>query len=366
DGSTDGTADVIERYAKRDNRVVHVRYERNCGFPAPRMNAGMVVARGRYVGFVFDDGCLYQHALEKLYLACQKHPDTVCYGFCNEYRGSKVSTWASAFHKELLRYKNLIPNNAVLFPRQIAEKYGGYDHNVLLKRMNDRDLWQRYARHVDFHRISDIVAEEHGPNQPDSLENAVTICQDMVARLTRVERGEKLLLSKLSGRNLYGLEDFGENLTAEDLLRAFELFAEHARQVRDEEAAAFFDAGREKVVSVIESGRSIVSLPLRKLRVCHLRSGCETDLNNANLAEEALTQLVDSGKLEYRRLAQERAHRFVDAFDWLLFDACVFDWPVDEISLALMEGLSRFGRAAILNVEAVGKLVPEAADLLAA
>ena len=366
DGSTDGTVDVVQHYARRDNRIVHVRYEQNCGFPAPRMNAGMVIARGTHVGFVFDDGCLYQHALEKLYDACQKRPNTVCYGFCNEYRGASVVTWGFAFSETLLRHKNLIPNNAVLFPRTIAETCGGYDHNVLLKRVNDWDLWRRYARHASFHRIPDIVAEEHGPNQTDSLENAVTMHHDMAARLIRVNRGDKLALSRLSERNIYGLEDFGEAVTAEDLMRAFGLFAEHARAVKDEEAAEFFASKRHEIVSRIESHQSVGKLPVRTLRVCHLRCGSEEELAEPNKAEDVLSQLVDRGKLECRRVAQQGAHYFVDGRDWLSFDVCVFDSPVDTMGLALMEGLRQFGRPAILNVEDASTLSSGSADLLEA
>jgi len=366
DGSTDGTAEVVQRYAQRDNRVVHIRYERNCGFPAPRMNAGMLAARGKYIGFVFDDGCLYQHAVERLYQECETRPNTVCYGLCNEYRGSTVMTWGFAFSEYLLRHKNLIPNNAVLFPREIAQRCGGYDHNVLLRRVNDWDLWRRYARSANFHRTSDIVAEEHGPNQPDSLENAITMHQDMAVRLMRVDRDEKLTLPRLSERNLYGLEDFGENLTGEDLLRAFSLFAEYARMVRDEEAVQFFDSRRKEIAAGIESGRSIVSLPPRTLRVCHLRSGSETQLSDENEVERVLQELVSAGQIECRRVAQKGAHYFQDAFDWLSFDVYVFDWPVDETSVALMEGLRAFGRPAILNIEVTSAIAPGASELLTA
>src|SRR2546426_1073796 len=33
DGSTDGSADLIEKLRAQDARVVHVRHERNCGLP---------------------------------------------------------------------------------------------------------------------------------------------------------------------------------------------------------------------------------------------------------------------------------------------------------------------------------------------
>ena len=50
DGSTDGSADLIDDVRARDPRVVHVRHEINCGIPPLRVNEGIDLARGRYSG----------------------------------------------------------------------------------------------------------------------------------------------------------------------------------------------------------------------------------------------------------------------------------------------------------------------------
>ena len=46
DGSTDSTAEVVSGYVNTDDRVIHVRHERNCGLPALRVNEGLLMARG--------------------------------------------------------------------------------------------------------------------------------------------------------------------------------------------------------------------------------------------------------------------------------------------------------------------------------
>src|ERR1039457_4039892 len=55
DGSTDGTADLIAAYVKADDRVIHVRHDRNCGLPALRVNEGLLMARGELCAYQFDD-----------------------------------------------------------------------------------------------------------------------------------------------------------------------------------------------------------------------------------------------------------------------------------------------------------------------
>ena len=53
DGSTDKSAEILEEYAKKDNRIVVV-HKKNGGLPSAR-NAGLDVAKGKYVGFVDSD-----------------------------------------------------------------------------------------------------------------------------------------------------------------------------------------------------------------------------------------------------------------------------------------------------------------------
>ena len=73
DGSTDATADVIERHA-RDPRVTLVRHERNRGLSAAR-NTGMRAARGGYLAFLDADDCWLPNHLEVAVGALVRHPE---------------------------------------------------------------------------------------------------------------------------------------------------------------------------------------------------------------------------------------------------------------------------------------------------
>ena len=65
DGSTDGSGEILARYASRDARIKIIT-QANSGQSAAR-NAGMKAARGEYIGFLDADDWADKSAFEKLY-----------------------------------------------------------------------------------------------------------------------------------------------------------------------------------------------------------------------------------------------------------------------------------------------------------
>jgi len=74
DGSTDGTADIISSYVKADDRVIHVRHDSNSGLPALRVNEGLLMARGEFCAYQFDDDQWTDTALATLLGELRKTP----------------------------------------------------------------------------------------------------------------------------------------------------------------------------------------------------------------------------------------------------------------------------------------------------
>ena len=71
DGSTDGSADICKKYAKKYNNIKYIS-QKNQGQSAAR-NAGVRVAKGEYVGFVDSDDHIKDDMYEFLYNNALRH-----------------------------------------------------------------------------------------------------------------------------------------------------------------------------------------------------------------------------------------------------------------------------------------------------
>ncbi len=77
DGSTDKSALIAKKYAEKDERISLIQQE-NKGLSAAR-NAGMRVARGKYISFVDSDDWIDLDFLKKLYDAAEScNADAAC------------------------------------------------------------------------------------------------------------------------------------------------------------------------------------------------------------------------------------------------------------------------------------------------
>ena len=76
DGSTDGSGEMCEAYAKHDSRI-RVIHQKNAG-PSEARNRGEAEARGKYLFFVDSDDMLTEGALgEIMNILYEKSPDVL-------------------------------------------------------------------------------------------------------------------------------------------------------------------------------------------------------------------------------------------------------------------------------------------------
>ena len=68
DGSTDGSLEILERYADKDSRI-SITSQKNSGLSATR-NAGLRLCKGKYIYFMDSDDILELDAIEKLHGLC--------------------------------------------------------------------------------------------------------------------------------------------------------------------------------------------------------------------------------------------------------------------------------------------------------
>ncbi len=119
DGSPDNCPIICDEYAKKDNRIV-VIHKQNGGLSDAR-NAGMRIAKGKYIGFVDSDDYIEPDMFEKMYQIADKDGSDVV--VCNiwldyEYKNCKNSYWplvanGSVSKDEIYNYMYKYPSYAV-------------------------------------------------------------------------------------------------------------------------------------------------------------------------------------------------------------------------------------------------------------
>jgi len=149
DASTDGTSEIIDRYARKDHRIRAVRHAENKGVGFAR-RAALALATHDLVASMDDDDIMLPDRLDLQVGFMNAHPDV-----------SVMSSWAylidatgkiigkSCPEVDLERAKaELNPrlclelvHPAVMLRKQDALKVGGYREG--LRFLEDRDLWAR-------------------------------------------------------------------------------------------------------------------------------------------------------------------------------------------------------------------------------
>lgn len=120
-------------------------------------NRGLELARGRYAMFLDDDDLLYADHVETLVGALLREPGAAAAyalawqvptsrgpdGRLVEDAYEQVASLEQDFDFELLRARNYIPIQSIVFERRLFAERGGFD--TALDQLEDWNLWQRYA-----------------------------------------------------------------------------------------------------------------------------------------------------------------------------------------------------------------------------
>jgi glycosyltransferase involved in cell wall biosynthesis len=155
DGSTDGTAETVREYERRDPRISLVQ-QANAGLSAAR-NTGIEVARAPFLSFLDSDDLFMPDYLEAMGAALESTPDAG-FGYTDAWalnadthrigRATAMSEWTPDDHPagdpvEMIRL--LIPNNfifvATTVPRAVLDEVGVFDEELFSA--EDYDLWLR-------------------------------------------------------------------------------------------------------------------------------------------------------------------------------------------------------------------------------
>lgn len=164
DGSSDGTGDLLERYAAADKRVRLIRRE-NKGL-TPTLNEALRLARAPFLARMDGDDISYPGRFEKQVRFLQDHPDHVLVG-CRclliDPAGRPIclkrSTEASHAQIEslLLRMDWPLVHPAVMMRTNAVRQVGGYDERWQCN--EDHDLFLRMAEVGKLANLTEVLFE---------------------------------------------------------------------------------------------------------------------------------------------------------------------------------------------------------------
>lgn len=172
----DNGESVEHLLAAYDFPITYIRQGRNQGLSAAR-NAGLALARGRYIVYLDDDDIYLPNHLAVLAEAFEQHPDSVVYTgveYVNEKLegGRRIELGRSqpfkheVFDRDHLFVQNYIPVNTWAHPRQMLATVGEFDTS--LAAFEDWDMLLRLAARYPFVHVPLVSAEVHLRDAPNT------------------------------------------------------------------------------------------------------------------------------------------------------------------------------------------------------
>jgi GT2 family glycosyltransferase/polysaccharide pyruvyl transferase WcaK-like protein len=161
DGSRDGSAAILDAYARRDYRVRVVRRP-HAGLVAT-LNAGLELARAELIARLDADDVALPQRLESQLARLAREPELVCIGGGFELIDEAGRAFDRAFppcdHAAILaralRGESPISHSAATYRRDLVRRLGGYDERA--RWVEDLDLWLRLSEHGELANLPTLV-----------------------------------------------------------------------------------------------------------------------------------------------------------------------------------------------------------------
>lgn len=161
DGSSDGSAHVVNRFVARDGRFAYLR-KTNGGVAAAR-NMGFARTSGEYLLPLDGDDKLHPDFLASVMACFDKHPETTLVHCRTRLFGAKNKVWRlPSYSYEKLLWQNMLVNSSV-FRRDAYERAGGYseemrhgfeDWDFFIRLLNPEATVREVKRPLFYYRIS--------------------------------------------------------------------------------------------------------------------------------------------------------------------------------------------------------------------
>jgi glycosyltransferase involved in cell wall biosynthesis len=211
DGSTDGTREIVDRYADVDPRIVKLINVSNQGIARSR-NLALAIARGDYIACLDSDDVAEPRRLGIQLDFMQAHPDCVLLGsdlaIINEYSvivGQRIYPGEDKDLRRVLPRLNPFAQPASMFNAETARHVGGYREALPL--CEDYDLFLRLAEQGQVASLAQALTRYRISSTQTKARRLrqTLLCTLRVQKLARQRGWRESFGDKLYRLMLYGL-----------------------------------------------------------------------------------------------------------------------------------------------------------------
>jgi glycosyltransferase involved in cell wall biosynthesis len=211
DGSTDGSEEILQDFRKQDSRIIYIRHETNSGLPALRVDEGILLAKGEYLAFQFDDDeWLPDYLKRNIEDARRNKARFLCTRAKYMLEGKlfhESFPMVAPVHASLIQ-GNKMANAAMIVHRSLFDLCGLYDPHVVMRRFTDWDLWLRFIDAEPIHLVPDVLVRINGGLADSLAKRSPWIDYEDVLRLNSIDRNSELLPGDILNYDLVSLDKY--------------------------------------------------------------------------------------------------------------------------------------------------------------
>jgi GT2 family glycosyltransferase len=257
DGSTDGSALILDSYQRRDPRM-RVYHESHSGV-AKSSNKGCELAQGKYIARMDADDVANRDRLTLQVEFMEAHPEVGVLGAWVEWiNATGKSLYIStnpAVDSEikadlLLRRRCAFWNSTVVFRREVFARSGGYRCSVIAE---DYDFWLRAAENFQLANLEMVLVRYRIHSSQVSIQQRIHQTRATLAAQFAAKRRKDGLPDPLDGLK----EITSEALVAWGITIAeqrSEIFSDYRKWIRIMCAAGEYSSALKTAREVLEAG----------------------------------------------------------------------------------------------------------------
>ena len=171
DSSTDKTAEIIEEYAKKDNRIVYEKNDKNMKI-SKTLNRGMDMAKGKYIARMDADDVSLEDRLEKQVKYMEENPECGVVGTCvlnfKDEDKTKTSENVAPEDDHMIRLYGLyccqFAHPTVMLRKSVFDE-NNLRYNPKYDSCEDFELWTRAKKFMKFHNLQEFLLYRRMPDE---------------------------------------------------------------------------------------------------------------------------------------------------------------------------------------------------------